>query len=305
MEVIENAADMRRWSRAHRVAGRRVAFVPTMGYLHDGHLSLVREAKNRADVVVVSIYVNPAQFAANEDFGTYPRDDEGDLAKLRALDVHAVFKPTHLYAQDRGRGPHGHAETSEGDPDAPSEPPHETYVTVENLQQGLCAITRPHFFRGVATVVAKLFNIVEPDVAVFGKKDYQQWRVIQRMVRDLDFDIDVVGMPLAREPDGLAMSSRNVRLTPENRKAARAINVTLREVAATPLGPLMPVDIIFVVVAAIEASGGTVDYVEIVDQKTLRSVESLAAGDKVVVLVAAKYGEVRLLDNVELGGEAE
>ena len=154
-------------------------------------------------------------------------------------------------------------------------------------------------------MVAKLFNIVEPDVAVFGKKDYQQWRVIQRMVRDLDFDIDVVGMPLAREPDGLAMSSRNVRLTPENRKAARAINVTLREVAATPLGPLMPVDIIFVVVAAIEASGGTVDYVEIVDQKTLRSVESLAAGDKVVVLVAAKYGEVRLLDNVELGGEAE
>ena len=125
------------------------------------------------------------------------------------------------------------------------------------------------------------------------------------MVRDLDFDIDVVGMPLAREPDGLAMSSRNVRLTPENRKAARAINVTLREVAATPLGPLTPGDIIFVVVAAIEASGGTVDYVEIVDQKTLRSVESLAAGDKVVVLVAAKYGEVRLLDNVELGGEAE
>ena len=108
-----------------------------------------------------------------------------------------------------------------GTPTPPSEPPHETYVTVENLQQGLCAITRPHFFRGVATVVAKLFNIVEPDVAVFGKKDYQQWRVIQRMVRDLDFDIDVVGMPLAREPDGLAMSSRNVRLTPENRKAAR------------------------------------------------------------------------------------
>ena len=160
MEVISSAADMRRWSRAHRAAGRRVAFVPTMGFLHEGHLSLVREARARADVVAVSIYVNPAQFAAHEDFGTYPRDDEGDLAKLRAVGADAAFVPAHLYAQD--------APTP-----SPPPPPHETFVTVERLSTGLCSTTRPHFFRGVATVVCKLFNVVEPDVAVFGKKDYQ------------------------------------------------------------------------------------------------------------------------------------
>ena len=148
MEVISSAADMRRWSRAHRAAGRRVAFVPTMGFLHEGHLSLVREARARADVVAVSIYVNPAQFAAHEDFGTYPRDDEGDLAKLRAVGADAAFVPAHLYAQD--------APTP-----SPPPPPHETFVTVERLSTGLCSTTRPHFFRGVATVVCKLFNVVE------------------------------------------------------------------------------------------------------------------------------------------------
>jgi pantoate--beta-alanine ligase len=214
MEVISSAADMRRWSRAHRAAGRRVAFVPTMGFLHEGHLSLVREARARADVVAVSIYVNPAQFAAHEDFGTYPRDDEGDLAKLRAVGADAAFVPAHLYAQDAPTPP-------------PPPPPHETFVTVERLSTGLCSTTRPHFFRGVATVVCKLFNVVEPDVAVFGKKDYQQFRVVQRMVRDLDYDIRIVGVELTREPDGLAMSSRNVRLDPEARVAARAISKAL------------------------------------------------------------------------------
>ena len=208
-----SAADMRRWSRAHRAAGRRVAFVPTMGFLHEGHLSLVREARARADVVAVSIYVNPAQFAAHEDFGTYPRDDEGDLAKLRAVGADAAFVPAHLYAQDA--------------PTPSPPPPHETFVTVERLSTGLCSTTRPHFFRGVATVVCKLFNVVEPDVAVFGKKDYQQFRVVQRMVRDLDYDIRIVGVELTREPDGLAMSSRNVRLDPEARVAARAISKAL------------------------------------------------------------------------------
>ena len=322
--MIETASAMRAWSRAHRAAGRRVGFVPTMGYLHDGHLSLVEAALQRADVVAVSIYVNPAQFAAHEDFGTYPRDDEGDLAKLGALGVHAVFRPTHLYVQDaRGRSVHGHSEGSSGGgggvgggDDAgvattrTNEPPHETYVTVENLQVGLCAITRPHFFRGVATVVTKLFNIVEPDVAVFGKKDYQQWRIIRRMVRDLDFDIDIVGMPLAREPDGLAMSSRNVRLTPEHRVAAVAINIALREAAAkaeaaTARGESVAAETLRIAVSeAISASGGEVDYVEVVDQLTLRGVEEVTRGRPVVMPVAAKYGEVRLLDNVEIGGEA-
>ena len=316
MEVISSAADMRRWSRAHRAAGRRVAFVPTMGFLHEGHLSLVREARARADVVAVSIYVNPAQFAAHEDFGTYPRDDEGDLAKLRAVGADAAFVPAHLYAQD--------APTP-----SPPPPPHETFVTVERLSTGLCSTTRPHFFRGVATVVCKLFNVVEPDVAVFGKKDYQQFRVVQRMVRDLDYDIRIVGVELTREPDGLAMSSRNVRLDPEARVAARAISKALaglkrdfdregeegggggggggaaredrfRMDLADPEATRRRV------VDAVEASGGEVDYVEVVDQLTLRPVERLVRGESsAVVLVAAKYGGVRLLDNVELGPEAK
>lgn len=293
LEVIETASAMRAWSRAHRAAGRRVGFVPTMGCLHRGHLSLVEAAMQRSDVVVVSIYVNPAQFAAHEDFSTYPRDTEGDLAKLCALGVHAVFQPTHLYAQDAGgKSVHGHAEggsaeeSSDGKRNgggggegaaaaAAAEPPHETYVTVENLQVGLCGITRPHFFRGVATVVAKLFNIVEPDVAVFGKKDYQQWRVIRRLVRDLDFDIDIVGVPLAREPDGLAMSSRNVRLTPEHRVAAVAINRALMDAAQMAETQLAETQLaggaegiesevlVRRVSDAITASGGVVDYVEV------------------------------------------
>ena len=317
-EVIETSREMRAWSRAQRAAGARVGFVPTMGYLHDGHLSLVEAAMARCDAVVVSIYVNPAQFAQHEDFGTYPRDDLGDLAKLRALGVHAVFRPRHLYVQDAsGRGPHGHAEPSssgigggEGETGKRDEPPHETWVTVESLQAGLCAKTRPHFFRGVATVVAKLFNIVEPDVAVFGKKDYQQWRIIRRMVRDLDFDIDVVGMPLAREPDGLAMSSRNVRLTSEHRAAAVAISKALAAAAKYVEGVQdcgEEVDagrVIASVSDAITASGGEVDYVEVVDQQSLRAVTVIVPGQPVVIPVAAKYGDVRLLDNVEIGGEA-
>ena len=334
LEVITDAKAMRAWSRAHRIAGRRVALVPTMGYLHDGHLSLVRAAMDRADAIVVSIYVNPAQFAAQEDFGTYPRDQDGDLAKLRALGVHAVFQPEGLYA---GRAPHGHDEaaaaaggkekgkaqgTDEKEkekaavPDTKGDvPPHETFVTVEELQRGFCSETRPHFFRGVATVVCKLFNICEPDVAVFGKKDYQQWRLIRRMVRDLDFEIDVVGVPLAREPDGLAMSSRNVRLTPQHRKNAVRISEAIalvKEVCELAVVNGTPKDSTHfkgLICQAIANSGGVVDYVDIVEQRTLKPVEWPLRGPipatPQVILVAAKYGNVRLLDNVELFGTAD
>ena len=215
LEVITDAKAMRAWSRAHRIAGRRVALVPTMGYLHDGHLSLVRAAMDRADAIVVSIYVNPAQFAAQEDFGTYPRDQDGDLAKLRALGPRGV--PTGGVV--RGQAPHGHDEAAaaaggkkrksprhgrEGKGGGRHEgrrPPARDVRDGGGAPAG-SAPRRGRIFRGVATVVCKLFNICEPDVAVFGKKDYQQWRLI-RMVRDLDFEIDVVGVPLAREPDGL------------------------------------------------------------------------------------------------------
>ena len=296
MKIITDARVMRQWSRAHRAAGRRVSLVPTMGYLHEGHLSLVREAMSRSEACVVSIYVNPTQFAAHEDFGTYPRDEQGDLAKLQDLGVHAVFLPTHLYAD-------ADSSTVSGASGA-----HETYVTCERLQIGLCSKTRPHFFRGVATVVTKLFNIVEPDVAVFGKKDYQQWRIIRRVARDLDFDVDVVGAPLAREPDGLAMSSRNVRLTPEHRKNAVAISASLFDLSAKhSRGDIADErglsDAVAGVFARVKAAGGVVDYVEVREQHSLTPVHAVPTDAKAVCLVAAVFGDVRLLDNLELGGE--
>ena len=267
-----------------------------MGYLHQGHLSLVREAMSWSEACVVSIYVNPTQFAAHEDFGTYPRDEQGDLAKLRDLGVHAVFMPTRLYAE-------ADPSTADGASGA-----HETYVTCERLQTGLCSESRPHFFRGVATVVTKLFNVVEPDIAVFGKKDYQQWRVIRRLARDLDFDVDVVGAPLAREPDGLAMSSRNVRLAPEHRKNAVAISASLFDLSAKhSRGDVADArglsDAVAEVCARVEAAGGVVDYVEVREQHSLAPVRAVPADAKAVCLVAAVFGDVRLLDNVELGGE--
>ena len=296
MNIITDARVMRQWSRAHRAAGRRVSLVPTMGYLHEGHLSLVREAMSRSEACVVSIYVNPTQFAAHEDFGTYPRDEQGDLAKLQDLGVHAVFLPTHLYAD-------ADSSTVSGASGA-----HETYVTCERLQIGLCSKTRPHFFRGVATVVTKLFNIVEPDVAVFGKKDYQQWRIIRRVARDLDFDVAVVGAPLAREPDGLAMSSRNVRLTPEHRKNAVAISASLFDLSAKhSRGDIADErglsDAVAGVFARVKAAGGVVDYVEVREQHSLTPVHAVPTDAKAVCLVAAVFGDVRLLDNLELGGE--
>jgi pantoate--beta-alanine ligase len=326
MQVITDAKAMRRWSQAHRAAGRSVSLVPTMGYLHLGHLSLVKEALSRSDVCVVSIYVNPAQFAANEDFGTYPRDEQGDLRKLKELGVHAVFMPERLYVVevrgDKIDGDEENLRTNSPASNSPetnspvsNSPPetkaaHETYVTAEQLQVGLCSKTRPHFFRGVATVVAKLFNICEPDVAVFGKKDYQQLRVVQRVVRDLDFAIDVVGAPLERETDGLAMSSRNARLTADHRANALAISrglLVLKNKVATShrgLDEQTLANEVREIRTGITEAGGEVDYVEVCDQESLVPVKTLPAGAKAVCLVAAKFGDVRLLDNAELGGEA-
>ena len=180
MQQFDLKEDMRRWSRAQRHAGSSIAFVPTMGYLHEGHLSLIDEAKRRADVVVASVYVNPTQFAPDEDFDVYPRDTEGDLGKLRERGCDAVFTPANLYS--------GLSES-------------QTWVEPGPSAYGLCGESRPGFFRGVATVVTKLFHIVEPDVAIFGKKDFQQWRVISAMVEDLDMPIEVVGMPIVRESE--------------------------------------------------------------------------------------------------------
>ena len=282
-EVITSASEMRAWSRAARARGLRVGFVPTMGALHDGHLSLVRAARARADVVVVSIYVNETQFAPGEDFDKYPREVARDVAKLDGVGgVDVAYVPRAMYV------------------DPEKEAPHETFVTVENVSKGLCSLSRPHFFRGVATVVTKLFNVVEPDVAAFGKKDYQQWRVIQRMVRDLDFGIDVVGGEIVRESDGLAMSSRNALLTPENRAKAPAIRACMSRAAEDAQSRRMDAsEIVRAVTEGITNATGVVDYVKVMHPETLVEYEGVVESD-CVVAIAAKFGDVRLLDNIEI-----
>jgi pantoate--beta-alanine ligase len=290
MEVLRDKASMRSWSRAQRAAGRRVGFVPTMGALHEGHLVLVREAMARADVVVVSVYVNPSQFGPNEDLDRYPRDEAGDLAKLEALGCHAAFFPTDLYD---GEG---------AAPTATSSGRQLTWVEVEQLGRHLCGPSRPGFFRGIATVVSKLFHIVEPDIACFGEKDYQQLAVIRRMVRDLDFGIDIVGVPTVREVDGLAASSRNLRLTAEDRLRARAVPAALELVANMVHSGVRDADAIRARGAALlEAAGARVDYMELVDRATLTPIHRVEG--EVLAAVAAWFGDVRLIDSRELAAD--
>ena len=279
MPVVTDKDAMRAWSRTQRAAGLRVALVPTMGSLHAGHLSLVAVARRHADVVVVSIYVNPTQFDRPDDLSAYPRELAADVARLDgAADI--IFAPQEMYT--RGT------------------PPHETWVDVESMTQNLCGATRPGHFRGVTTVVAKFFHVVEPDVAVFGDKDYQQRRVIERMVRDLDFPVAIVAAPLVRDADGLALSSRNARLAPAERARALSISQTLFAARAAALaGEADAFALAAAVRARIEAAGGQVDYVEIADDATLRPLDRV---DRPAVLaVAAFFGGVRLIDNVTLG----
>ncbi|CAN1170972.1 Pantoate--beta-alanine ligase [Linum perenne] len=296
-EIITNKDEMRKWSRAMRCRGKTIALVPTMGYLHQGHLSLVKEAQSLADVIVVSIYVNPGQFSPTEDLSTYPSDINGDIQKLRSVD--AVFHPHNLY--DYGRR-EGKLEEGTGISSCVEEmgAGHETWVRVEKLEKGLCGKSRPVFFRGVATVVSKLFNIVEPDVAVFGKKDYQQWRIIQRMVRDLDFGIRIVGCEVMREEDGLAMSSRNVKLSAEDRQKALSISRALLEakLLVERGHKMICSELQDTVVEAITRAGGKVDYAEIVDQESLEAVAVVKS--PVVFCIAALFGTVRLIDNIEI-----
>ena len=275
MLVIEQAEQMQVWALAQRAEGRRVGLVPTMGYLHAGHLSLIAEAKKHSDVVAVSIFVNPVQFGPNEDFATYPRDEARDLALCREAGASVVFLPpvSAMYAPDAS-----------------------VYVTEEQLGNGLCGARRPGHFRGVCTVVAKLFNIALPHVAVFGQKDYQQAAVIRRMVRDLNFPLEVVVAPILREADGLAMSSRNVYLVGDERARAlglsRALQVAAEAVAA---GPCAAEALRQRMRATLDQHALKVDYVEIVEAETLVPVAEATSGD--VALVAVYCGKTRLIDN--------
>jgi pantoate--beta-alanine ligase len=268
---------MQQWALAQRSRGIRLGCVPTMGCLHDGHLALVREAQTRADQVVVTIFVNPTQFGPHEDFHRYPRPLADDLARCRKAGVSAVFlpQPAQMYAAD-----------------------HSIYVVEEQLGNGLCGAARPGHFRGVCTVVAKLFNLTLPHVAIFGQKDYQQAAIIRRMVRDLDFPIEVVVAPIVREPDGLALSSRNRYLSTDERQRARGLSQALRlvrDAGETDAAAVCQ----RVQTLLTETYQLRVDYVAAVDGQTLQPVPSLQPG--VAIILAAFAGTTRLIDNTLLG----
>lgn len=258
----------------------RIALIPTMGYLHDGHLSLVRLAKKKADFVVVTIFVNPKQFGKNEDLSRYPRDEKNDLKKLREVGVDLVFMPKlkAMYPED-----------------------FQTHVDVETVTQSLCGASRPGHFRGVATVVLKLFNLIQPDVAVFGKKDFQQLVTIQKMVRDLNLPIHVIGAPIVREKDGLAMSSRNVYLNPEARRDATALRqglVKIKEAAQKKNLTASQVRSLFFKILP-QKKSIQVDYVSCVDRQTLQPIAKIKK-NHTLIAVAVFFGKTRLIDNIEV-----
>ncbi|WP_022855291.1 pantoate--beta-alanine ligase [Thermodesulfobacterium thermophilum] len=276
VEVIKTIPEMKAKVKELKIQGYKVGFVPTMGYLHEGHLSLVRKAKSLADKVVVSIFVNPLQFGPREDFREYPRDLERDISLLEKEEVDVVFVPSEeeMYPSD-----------------------YQTYVEVVNLTDKLCGAFRPGHFKGVTTVVLKLFNIIQPDVAVFGEKDYQQLLVIKQMVKDLNLDIEIVGSPTVREPDGLAMSSRNIYLSPKERESALSLNRAL-ELAEKLVkeGEKNPEKIKKTLFEFLRMHPYLiVQYIEIVDPETLDPVEVIEK--PVVCAIAAYVGKARLIDN--------
>ncbi len=280
MKIIKTAREMQEFSDSLRREEKEIAFVPTMGYLHEGHLDLMREGKKRGDCLVISIYVNPAQFAPGEDLEKYPRDFERDERLARDVGVDVIFYPS-----DREIYPDGF----------------QTYVDVEKVSNNLCGLSRPLFFRGVATVCNKLFNIVKPHVTVFGKKDFQQLVVIKRMVADLNMDIEVVGMPTTRESDGLAMSSRNAYLKEVERGSALSLSRSLK--LAKELyeeGERRASVIIEKVEKYIGSHPYTkIDYVKICDTETMEDVETLE--NESVLALAVWVGFPRLIDNYVLG----
>lgn len=280
MDLITSPQTLRDTCRAWSRAGLSLALVPTMGYLHEGHMSLIDEARRRAQRLVVSIFVNPAQFGPNEDLDRYPRDLPRDLSLAEAHGADLVFAP---------------------EPGAMYAPDHATWVEVPELAKGLCGASRPVHFRGVCTVVLKLLNLVRPDVAVFGQKDWQQLAILRRMARDLDLDAQLVGMPIHREADGLAMSSRNVYLTPEERAKAPAIRqglVKVRDAAAAGERDVETLGRMFRDHLARALPGARMDYADFVHSESLAPVARVDAAT--LFAVAVFVGKVRLIDNILL-----
>jgi len=280
VEIIRTVHEMKATALELLCRGVTHGLVPTMGYLHEGHLSLVKKAREDNDIVTVSIFVNPTQFGPNEDYGNYPRNEKRDLSFLMELGVDYVFIPTVEEMYETG---------------------HSTFVEVENLTEGLCGARRPGHFRGVATVVTKLFNIIMPTRAYFGQKDAQQFRVIRRMVRDLNISVELVEMPIVRESDGLAMSSRNVYLSPPERIQAPFIHKALLKGVELVRKGITDTHTIKTEMIKTLSKGDliNIDYIEIVDEQTLAPVDDLkeARSGKVILAVAAYLGKARLIDN--------
>ena len=280
MELIQDIAEMQKITIGARIRGKSVGLVPTMGYLHKGHLSLVRLARREADFLVVSIFVNPTQFVEGEDYESYPRDAERDTRLLDREGVDAVFSPAveEMYPRD-----------------------YSTYVEVEDLTSVLCGRSRPGHFRGVTTVVAKLFNAVRPHFAVFGEKDFQQAIVIRRMVRDLNMGVRIVLGPIVRDEDGLALSSRNTYLTGAEREEARVIYRSLLEARRMVReGNTDAGEVTSAVRDMINAKrAGAVEYVKAVHPETLTELSVIDR--EAVIAVAARFGRARLIDNIRVG----
>lgn len=279
MQIIAAPAEMQRWSEDLRRRGETLAFVPTMGFLHEGHLTLMREGRKRAMRLASSLFVNPTQFGPNEDFSRYPRNFEGDCALMRSVPVDVLFAP---------------------EPEVMFPTGSQTWVEATEVTKGLCGDHRPGHFRGVTTVVAKLFNIVKPHLALFGEKDFQQLRAIQRMVVDLNFNLEIVPVATVREGDGLAMSSRNAYLSPEERQRALALSRALRAAGeCVREGAHTTAQLAGAARGVLERTPGLeIEYVEAVDAETLKPMEKLDRA--VVVAVAARVGKTRLIDNVVL-----
>jgi pantoate--beta-alanine ligase len=279
MIIIENTARMQEKSRQLRSEGKTIAFVPTMGFLHDGHLELLRQGRKRADILILSIFVNPIQFGPAEDYARYPKDMEGDLKKAEGVGTDIVFTPS----------------VGEMYPDG-----FQTKITVEKLPDHLCGLSRPGHFEGVATVVAKFFNITKPDVALLGEKDFQQLAVIRRMVKDLDMDLEIIGVPIVREPDGLAMSSRNKYLNPEERKSALCLKASIDTALMLIRKGERDTETIKAHIREVVLGHPftDIDYISICDPITLDDIRTIK--ERALIALAVKVGKTRLIDNREI-----
>jgi pantoate--beta-alanine ligase len=276
MKIRALPSEMQRWSENARRSGETIAFVPTMGFLHEGHLSLMRDGRKRASLLASSLFVNPTQFGPHEDFARYPRNFDADCEMMRKVPVDVLFAP---------------------EADTMYPPGSQTWVEAVEVTKGLCGDHRPGHFRGVTTVVAKLSNIVKPHVALFGEKDYQQLRALERMVKDLNFDLEIVGVGTVREYDGLAMSSRNAYLKPDERTKALALSCALRAAGACfRSGERDPRELVRATREILERTPGLkIEYVDAVDAETLQPMASI--NRPVVLAIAAHVGATRLIDN--------